>query len=724
MAARRRLSHLLLASHVGLALLLTVVLLASGASTIHAAVREQARAQATQAAAEGMRRLDGLRRDLAVAAGLLSERPTLHRYLQRRQSREASQFLESFRRTARLDYIRVVRSGEVFVETGTAPPEPSSVGLSFDPQQDAPWLIAQETIEVLPAAVVIVAHRIRERELVSQDSGEIDLELVSAGAISGGGDAVDPRRSALRHALATGEAETVVRRGGFAALRGEPIRSAAAEDHRFAALLAAAMGNEFAFVAPTDDFAALRVEPVRSAEDHRIVALLAASVPQFLVTRQTFGWLAAFGSGGLAIVSLAAALAAWLAQRIARPFAGLARAAERLGVGDLETPIPAPATDLAEPNALAHSLDSMRRQVQSLTATERRQRRELDAVLDGVDEGIIAIDAERRIRYANRQFLELVGRSDNEVIGSFCGDVLRPELRDGIRPCERDCPLLAARAAGLAQAVERCGIGGRTRALVIRSTAPAGGRQVAIMREETQAEAARAMRDWILANLSHELQTPLAAQVASIELLRDHMRRSADTVAKQLVGAQYRGALRLSQLVENLLDSMRIESGEMRLRREPVDLVTVVEDAVELMRPLIEQRDQHVVLALRRSERTLLGDAQRLSQVTVNLLANANKFAPDQSTIWVELVWGEEYVSFWIEDEGPGLPPVQSRADLFAPFRRAPHEEPAQRGTGLGLTIVRALVERHGGEVVVTEPVHRRGARFGVVLPLEAACAS
>lgn len=212
--------------------------------------------------------------------------------------------------------------------------------------------------------------------------------------------------------------------------------------------------------------------------------------------------------------------------------------------------------------------------------------------------------------------------------------------------------------------------------------------------------------------------------MASIELLQDHLVDRGDDTARRLVGAQFRGALRLSQLVDNLLDSVRLEHGELRLRQDPVDLVKLMEESVELMRPLTEQRQQTVVRNLPASEQRLIGDAQRLSQVAINLLANANKFAPDHSTIWVDIVWGEKTVSLWVEDEGPGIPPMARNADLFAPFRRAPDEEPSQRGTGLGLAIVRALVERHGGEIIIAEPQRCHGARFGVVLPLEDACES
>ena len=174
--------------------------------------------------------------------------------------------------------------------------------------------------------------------------------------------------------------------------------------------------------------------------------------------------------------------------------------------------------------------------------------------------------------------------------------------------------------------------------------------------------------------------------------------------------------MRLSQLVDNLLDSVRIESGEMRLRHDAVDLSQVVADAVELIQPLTDQREQRVVTSLVPGP-TLDGDAARLASVMVNLLANANKFAPDGTTIWVEQEWAAGKAMVWVEDEGPGLPPQHEDHDLFAPFKRSPHEEPSQRGTGLGLAVVRAVIAAHGGEVRIAAPLHRDGARIGIVLP-------
>ncbi|MFS8064123.1 MAG: sensor histidine kinase, partial [Luteimonas sp.] len=271
----------------------------------------------------------------------------------------------------------------------------------------------------------------------------------------------------------------------------------------------------------------------------------------------------------------------------------------------------------------------------------------------------------------------------------------------------------------IATSRERFAVKGSLRPLLVRRQSASGERQVLVVREENAIEAARAMRDRILANLSHEFQTPLSAQMASIELLRDHLKGSADTIATQLADAQYRGTMRLSQLVDNLLDSVRIESGEMRLRRQSLDLAQVVQEAIDLIIPLTDQREQRVVPMLSPGP-PLIGDPQRLFSVMVNLLANANKFSPDRSTIRVRMDWEPANVTVWVEDEGPGLPVMYTEADLFAPFRRSPDEEPGQRGTGLGLAIVKAIVVAHGGDVLVAGPGPGResAAGIGVRLPL------
>ena len=649
---------------MGLVLLFAALLLATGVGTIRSAVVAQARAEAERAVSESRRRLQEWHRELVVGAGLLAEQPTLRFYLQRGQLTKARTLVKNFHATSDIEYIRVQAGARTIAEFGKAPPS-FETGLVFD-RNNTGWRVVQRPVRSLPNASIVVAEKLGNRLTAAAESDLITLQLQPL--MTGAAVPNDPWARVLRQVSITGEPDTFQNVGGSAAVRIINLRD----------------------------------------DQGQPSALLSARVPHEWVERRIIEWLASFGLSSLVTGVLALGLATVLAARIARPFAQLALEAERLGSGDLDTPVAAPVTFLSEPAALAASLEEMRRQVGTLTATERSQREELDAVLDGVDEGIVGVDASQHIHYANRQFLALVGRTREQVLGQQVAAVM-------LSHDSKDEPAAAA-TVGLPP-LERCTAAGTMRPLIVRRLPASGHRQVLVVREENAIEAGRAMRDRILANLSHEFQTPLSAQIASIELLRDHLRNSTDGVAIQLTDAQYRGTMRLSQLVDNLLDSVRIESGEMRLRREPVDLAAVVADAVELIQPLTDQRDQRVVTVLAPGP-SLIGDSQRLFSVMVNLLANANKFAPDQTTIWVEMEWSSDWVTVWVEDEGRGLSPLHGSSDLFAPFKRSPHEEPSQRGSGLGLAIVHAIVVAHGGEVKVAEPVHRRGARIGVVLPV------
>ena len=131
-----------------------------------------------------------------------------------------------------------------------------------------------------------------------------------------------------------------------------------------------------------------------------------------------------------------------------------------------------------------------------------------------------AVDKSRVIRYLNPQAARLFGMPAHEALGRFCGDVLKPCLENGQRPCETRCPILQARLEGSAQATERLSLReGSPRTTIITSAAPVDELQVQVIRDETELEGVRRARDSVLANISHEFRTPLAAQLASIELL-------------------------------------------------------------------------------------------------------------------------------------------------------------------------------------------------------------
>ena len=368
--------------------------------------------------------------------------------------------------------------------------------------------------------------------------------------------------------------------------------------------------------------------------------------------------------------------------------------------------------------ALARTMEDMRRNLVDLTGTLRRREAEAQAVLAGIVEGVYAVDKDRTIRYLNPQAARLLGVTPEQAVGRFCGDVLKPRDVEGRRPCDFQCPILQARTDNSAKAIEHLRVGsGDPRTTVITSSGIVDGLQVQVIRDETELEAVRRARDSVLANISHEFRTPLAAQLASIELLLEGMETLEPAQQKELVLSLERGALRLTRLIDNLLESVRIESGQLNIRHQSVDLAEVVDDAQALIGSLLTLRRQTLEVSLPENLPYIDGDLPRLTQVFVNLLANANKFAPEDSIVRIGAEASDGYVLAWVEDEGPG--PGSGETDaIFARFQRGSGEEPEPGGLGLGLWIVKSIIDRHAGTISLLRTEQGR-TRFILKLPIE-----
>ena len=405
-----------------------------------------------------------------------------------------------------------------------------------------------------------------------------------------------------------------------------------------------------------------------------------------------------------------------LSELIAGPVKALTEAAVRLGQGDFSASIPPGGA--AEVGALARTMEDMRRNLVDLTGTLRRREAEAQAVLAGIVEGVYAVDKDRTIRYLNPQAARLLGVTPEQAVGRFCGDVLKPRDEDGRRPCDFQCPILQARTDNSAKAIEHLSVGsGDPRTTVITSSGIVDGLQVQVIRDETELEAVRRARDSVLANISHEFRTPLAAQLASIELLLEGMETLEPAQQKELVLSLERGALRLTRLIDNLLESVRIESGQLNIRHQSVDLAEVVDDAQALIGSLLTLRRQTLEVSLPENLPYIDGDLPRLTQVFVNLLANANKFAPEDSIVRIGAEASDGYVLAWVEDEGPG--PESGETDaIFARFQRGSGEEPEPGGLGLGLWIVKSIIDRHAGTISLLRTEQGR-TRFILKLPIE-----
>lgn len=230
------------------------------------------------------------------------------------------------------------------------------------------------------------------------------------------------------------------------------------------------------------------------------------------------------------------------------------------------------------------------------------------------------------------------------------------------------------------------------------------------------AEEASRLKDEFLATVSHELRTPLNAIKGWVHLLRS---RPPDTeLLARGLGIIEKNVDLQTQLVEDLLDVSRIITGRIRLLVQPVDLADVVRDSVEAVRPAAEAKGIRLQVVTESSGCTIHGDKDRLVQVIWNLLSNSVKFTPKGGRIQVLLRRVNSHVEIVVSDTGEGIS-ADVLPYVFDRFRQADASTTRRHGgLGLGLAIVRHLVELHGGLVLAESPGAGRGATFTVSLPV------
>ena len=234
-----------------------------------------------------------------------------------------------------------------------------------------------------------------------------------------------------------------------------------------------------------------------------------------------------------------------------------------------------------------------------------------------------------------------------------------------------------------------------------------------------EAERANRLKDEFLAMLSHELRTPLNAITGWVHMLQaGGLDQATEIKAVETIN---RNALLQAQLIADLLDVSRIVSGNMRLVLKPVELPSVIQAAVDSLRPAAQAKNIEVDASGICEVKDILGDPARLQQVVWNLLSNAIKFTPPGGHVQVRLESFGSHVELTVEDDGVGIRP-DFLPYIFEPFRQADSSSVRlHQGLGLGLAIVRRLVELHGGHVQASNREDRSGAIFKAVLPVSAA---
>ena len=230
------------------------------------------------------------------------------------------------------------------------------------------------------------------------------------------------------------------------------------------------------------------------------------------------------------------------------------------------------------------------------------------------------------------------------------------------------------------------------------------------------AEKANRLKDEFLATLSHELRTPLNAVIGWSRMLKSgRLDPESSFHAMEVIE---RNAWAQKQIIEDILDVSRVITGKLQLHLGPVDLVSVVGAALDAVRPALEAKDIRVETDYQEGARVIGGDADRLQQVIWNLLSNASKFTPAGGTVGIRVGQDDKYAAVQISDSGPGIAP-EFLPHVFERFRQADGSTTRTHGgLGLGLAIVRHLVELHGGIIGVENLTTGSGAVFTVKLPL------
>lgn len=231
-----------------------------------------------------------------------------------------------------------------------------------------------------------------------------------------------------------------------------------------------------------------------------------------------------------------------------------------------------------------------------------------------------------------------------------------------------------------------------------------------------QAETANRAKDDFLANLSHELRTPLNVMLGWVQLLKTG---SADTeVYSRAIDAIERSARTQKKLVEDLLDISRIVNDNLQVTMQPLDPASVVRPAVEGMRPVAEARNIDLSLEVDADGSIINGDKERLQQVVDNLLSNAIKFTPEGGAVNVSLTKKDGSCIITVADNGKGID-LEFLPHIFERYAQGPSTKSTRRGgLGLGLAIVRRIVEMHDGTISANSEGEGKGASFVVTLPL------
>lgn len=354
----------------------------------------------------------------------------------------------------------------------------------------------------------------------------------------------------------------------------------------------------------------------------------------------------------------------------------------------------------------------------ALASTARKQ----EAIFQGSRTPLLVLTPDARIDQVNLATEQLFGWKAEELLGQDISLLIDETGPGDAHILER----LATRRGYLEAEIEGTICGLRrdgTRFVADISVSPVGSGEdshiIAAVRDISERRRVEEMKSEFVSTVSHELRTPLTSIAGSLGLLAGGAAGPLPEKAARLIGIAQSNSQRLVRLINDILDIEKIESGELTLRRDPVEVRDLAGRSIDSVRGMADGMGVRVALA-EGAAATVTGDLDRLIQVVVNLLSNAVKFSPRGGTVEVTAATVGPIIRLSVRDHGPGIT-ESFRGRIFDKFAQADASDTRQRGgTGLGLAISREIAERHGGRLWF-ESVVGEGSTFHLDLPMSAA---
>jgi len=392
--------------------------------------------------------------------------------------------------------------------------------------------------------------------------------------------------------------------------------------------------------------------------------------------------------GSLTACVFALMIAAGAAQYLGRRLQRIVNFAERVASGDLTARIASTSSD--EIGQVAAALDKTTRRVEESYARVQTSQRELETLLNSMQDAVVAVDVDGRVQWANRGMDRLLLHAPR-LNAPLIDSVRDPDFLAAIQGAARDEVVTTARSNTI--------VSGRS--FDVTAAPMPGGGAVAVLRDLTETERMEKSRRDFIANVSHELRTPLTSIQGYTETLLDsplednHVRDFLEIIRKN--------AARMSRLTEDLLTLARVESGEHRFDMQRVSAGELLQDALESFREVARSHgvELGVELAIENSASAdaVNADREAIHQVFSNLIENALKYAASGKKVVLGTRAAERGVEFYVRDLGPGIS-SEHLPRLFERFYRVDKARSRESGgTGLGLAIAKHIVLAHGGTI-------------------------